>query len=106
MSEHADNSDIEHVEHNAERGVRFPENMNRRHNAHNRRFSDFESCPRFDKHELTEEQITEIAKRAVILAKNDFYIDVGKSVTTKGLAIIGLGIFVLWQYLTKVGIFK
>ena len=47
----------------------------------------FAMCPRYDKHELDEEQIEDIAeraaKKAIIMARDDFYKDVGKSMFNK-----------------------
>lgn len=68
-----------------------------------RRHSDFESCPRYDKHELSEEQIVEIAKKAVNLAREEFYQEVGKSVTSKFFVIVGVASIALMLWLTKHG---
>jgi len=75
----------------------------RRINQSNRRQQDFESCPRFDKHELSEEQIVSIAKKAVLLAKDEFYMEVGKSVTTKFFMVVGVMSTVLLAWLTAKG---
>ena len=60
---------------------------------------NFNACPRFDKHELTEAQMVEIAKKAVILAKDEFYQDVGKSVLQKLLWLLGLSVVGLYIWL-------
>jgi tetrahydromethanopterin S-methyltransferase subunit G len=50
----------------------------------------FEHCPKFDKHELSEEQIVEIAKKAVELAATEFYQQVGKTITQKFFMLVGI----------------
>ena len=72
----------------------------------NRRREDFELCPKYDKHELTDDQIVEIAKKAVLLAKDEFYIEVGKSVTTKFFVVVGVFSLVIVTWLAKEGYFK
>jgi len=71
---------------------------------------DYENCPRYDKHELDDEQIDQIAERAarkaVELARNDLYQDVGHSVLTVikyGLGVAAVGLFVM---LVKMGWIK
>lgn len=71
-----------------------------------RRMEDFERCPKFNKHELTEEQLVDIARRAVILAKDEFYKDVGRSVTNKMLIVVGLVSVAALQWLTSHGYLK
>lgn len=68
-----------------------------------RRHSDYEQCPKFDKHELSEEQIVEIAKRAVALAREEFYQEVGKSVTSKFFMLVGLIAMSTMVWLTRKG---
>lgn len=84
----------------------YPEHLDRRHNITNRRHTDFEQCPRYDKHELTEPQITEIAKKAVLLAKDEFYLEVGKSVTTKFFVVVGIVSMVMLGWLNAKGFIK
>lgn len=67
---------------------------------------DFELCPRFDRHELSEEQILDIAKRAVVLARDDFYMDVGRSVINKFFWIIGAVTIGIVSYLQANHIIK
>ena len=55
-----------------------------------RRTGSFEACPRYDKHELSDDQIIDIAKRAVQLARDEFYHDIGKSITQKFFWAIGV----------------
>lgn len=59
-----------------------------------RKAIDFDACPRYDKHELSDEQIAQIAEaaavRAVQIARDKFYQDVGKSVVSKWFIFIGL----------------
>ena len=59
----------------------------------------FKLCPKFDRHDLTDEQIdqltTNAAKKAVLLAKTEFYQGVGETVVNKlywlvGVAAVGL----------------
>lgn len=61
---------------------------------------DFSTCPKWDKHELTNEQIEEIAERAaqkaVRIARDNFYKDVGRAVISKWL--IAIGIFTVGSY--------
>jgi hypothetical protein len=58
---------------------------------------DFTRCPNFIRHEMSEEQIILIAKKAVELARDDFYKGVGKSVTNKFFILVG-GIAVSLTY--------
>lgn len=74
--------------------------------VHIRRETDFESCPRYDKHELTEEQMLDIAKRAVLLAREEFYRDVGKSVANKFFIVVGLVTLAGLTWLTNHGWLK
>jgi hypothetical protein len=68
-----------------------------------RRHSDYERCPKFDKHELSEDQIVEIAKKAVALAREEFYQEVGKSVTSKFFVLVGLAAMATMVWLTRKG---
>ena len=56
--------------------------------------ASFRLCPRYDKHELTDEQIdliaTNAAKKAVDMATDDFYKTVGRSFTQKIFWIAGV----------------
>lgn len=84
--------------------IERPETITERRKAISlRRHSDFESCPRYDKHELSEEQIVEIAKKAVTLAREEFYQEVGKSVTSKFFVIVGAISIAAMIWLTKKG---
>lgn len=69
----------------------------------------FNLCPRYDKHELPEEQIAQIAEaaaqRAVAIARDNFYKDVGKSVVSKWFIFIGLGTVAAYAWARKMGIF-
>lgn len=69
----------------------------------------FNRCPRYNKHELSEEQIAQIAEaaaqRAVAIARDNFYKDVGKSVVSKWFVFIGLGTVAAYAWARKVGIF-
>jgi len=62
----------------------------------------FRFCPRYDRHELTDDQIEEIAeraaKKAVLSAKNEMYQGVGKTVVGWAFYVVGavaIGIFVM-----------
>jgi hypothetical protein len=76
-------------------------------NLERRRSTDhFEFCPRYDKHELTKEQMVEIAKLAVELAESQRNEQIGKMVTNKFYAVLGAVVFGLWVFLTKHGYLK
>ncbi len=60
------------------------------HGVERRDPASFVECPRYDKHELSEDQIVEIAKKAVALARDEFYQEVGKSVTSKLFFVVGI----------------
>jgi hypothetical protein len=68
-----------------------------------RRHTDYAQCPKFDRHELSEDQIIEIAKKAVTLAREEFYQEVGKSVTSKFFVLVGLMAMTAMVWLTKKG---
>ena len=69
-------------------------NYKRRTSDHEQRESEFTSCPRYDKHELSADQIEQIvekaAKRGVEMARQDFYKGVGESVVSKWFIFIGM----------------
>jgi hypothetical protein len=69
----------------------------------------FASCPRYDKHELSDEQISQIAEaaaqKAVQIARDNFYKDVGKSVVSKWFVIIGMGTVAAYAWARNKGIF-
>ncbi len=69
----------------------------------------FTSCPRYDKHELSDEQIAQIAEaaaqKAVQIARDNFYKDVGKSVVSKWFVIIGMGTVAAYAWARNKGIF-
>jgi len=71
-----------------------------------RRSTQFEACPRYDRHELSEDQIVDIAKKAVQLAREDFYADVGRSVTNKFFWAVGLLVVGLLGWMTAHGYIK
>ena len=68
----------------------------------------FRSCPRYDKHELSEDQIAQIAEsaaiRAVKIARDNFYKDVGQSVVSKWFILIGMGTVALYAFLRSRGV--
>ena len=66
----------------------------------------FEACPRYDKHELSEDQILDIAKKAVLMAKDEFYKDVGRNVTSKLLVAVGIIVVGALTWLTSNGYTK
>jgi hypothetical protein len=49
---------------------------------------DYAHCPKFERHELTEDQIIDIAKKAVELAKDDAARDLGRYVITEGKSMV------------------
>jgi len=78
--------------------------------AHNRRQNDmdeldtsFSMCPKYDKHELTAEQIEQIAEaaaqKAVKIARENFYRDVGETVVNRWLIIVGMGTVSMYVWL-------
>ena len=71
-----------------------------------RRRRYFETCPKYNRYELSEDQILVIAKKAVILAKEEVYKDVGKSVTTKFFYVIGAITIALFSWLQVNGYMK
>jgi hypothetical protein len=74
----------------------------------------FSHCPRFDKHELSEDQILAIAKKAVELAREDMYNDVkkeftaevGRSVIDKFSWLVGIVVVSLFFWLQSKGFLK
>ncbi len=74
---------------------------------HDRRQDDvdasFSLCPRYDKHELSAEQIEVIvekaARRGVALAREEFYKDVGQTVVSKWFIIIGMATVAFYAWL-------
>lgn len=70
----------------------------------------FTECPRYEKHELSDEQIEEIAeraaKKAIKLAKADFYQDVGHTVVNKFYWLVGLIIAGSFLWLNSKGVIK
>lgn len=74
-----------------------------------RRFDDeFSACPKWDKHELTNEQIEEIAERAaqkaVRIARDNFYKDVGRAAISKWLIAIGIFTVGFYAFLRNKGV--
>jgi len=68
--------------------------------------SDFSACPKFERHELTEDQILEIAKKAVIMAKDDaarelgsYVICQGRGVVMKALFFLGASVIAMYVFL-------
>ena len=74
---------------------------------HMRREDDFKysDCPKYMKHELTEEQIIVIASKAVEIARTSFYTDVGKSIVSKALWGIGLFATAVVVYFNDLNLF-
>jgi hypothetical protein len=68
----------------------------------------FAPCPRFDRHELSVEQIESIAEaaaeKAVVIARQNFYRDVGESVVNKWFIIIGMMTVGFYTWLRSKGI--
>jgi hypothetical protein len=71
-----------------------------------RRKKYFETCPKYVRHELSEDQIIAIAKRAVILAKDEVYKDVGKSITGKFFYLVGAITLSIYAWMTANGYLK
>jgi hypothetical protein len=64
----------------------------------------FEHCPKYHTYELSEEQIVKIARKAVELSKEEFYIEVGRSVTSKFLWLLGISAVGLFIWLKSHGL--
>lgn len=66
-----------------------------------RRATDFEACPRYAKHELSDEQIAAIAEaaalRGVEIARNNFYREVGEGVVKRAFIFIGAAAVAAWS---------
>jgi len=62
---------------------------------------NFEKCPNFARYDLTEEQIVIIAKRAVQEARNDFYKEVGETVISKFLWLVGIVFVSVFAWLSS-----
>jgi len=64
-------------------------------------------CPRYDKHELSAEQIdliaTTAARKAVELAKTDMYNGIGKTVVNYIFWIVGIASVGLFVFAVKMG---
>lgn len=84
------------------------------YDGNRRRKSDtddsFSMCPRYDKHELSDDQIEEIAERAaekaIDKAKADFYQDVGHTVINKFYWLVGAVIAGSFLWLNSKGFIK
>jgi hypothetical protein len=66
----------------------------------------FTTCPKYDKHELSEDQILEIAKKAVVMARDEFYTEVGRGVTSKFFVVTGVITVGLMGWLSSHGYLK
>lgn len=70
----------------------------------------FTQCPRYDKHELTDAQIEQIAekaaKKAMIYAKSEFYQDVGHAVVNKFYWLVGAVVAGSFVWLASKGLIK
>lgn len=66
-----------------------------------RRVTDFEACPRYDRHELSDEQIAAIAEaaalRGVEIARDNFYREVGEEVVKRAFIFIGAAAVAAWS---------
>lgn len=76
--------------------------LHRRHTDKEGAEEEFSRCPRYDKHELSDAQIEQIAeaaaRKAVTIARENFYRDVGESVVSKWFVIIGMGTVALYAW--------
>lgn len=80
------------------------ENIPQEH--HERRRHSFETCPKYDRHELSEDQIIDIAKKAVQLAKEESDMEVGR-LTKKGLKYVaGTLLIGLYVWATQQGLIE
>jgi len=73
--------------------------------------TDFTQCPRYHRYDLTEDQIVEIARKAIEIAKKDaatevgeYVIDIGKSFATKLFFIIGALVLAFLTWASRHGI--
>lgn len=70
----------------------------------------FMQCPRFDKHELTDDQIEEIAeraaKKAIVFARDEFYQDVGQTIVSKFKWLVGAIVVGVFVWLAQHGVIK
>lgn len=70
----------------------------------------FSQCPRYDKHELTDDQIEQIAeraaKKAIGMARDEFYQDVGETIVGKLKWFLGAIIVAVFVWLAQHGIIK
>lgn len=84
------------------------------YDGNRRRKSDtddsFSMCPRYDKHELSDDQIEEIAeraaKKAIGMARDEFYQDVGETIVGKLKWFLGAIIVGVFVWLAQHGIIK
>ena len=70
----------------------------------------FAQCPKYNLHELTDEQIDAIAekaaKRAVAMARDDFYKDVGETIIGKTKWLVGAIVVGGFVWLAQHGMIK
>lgn len=71
-----------------------------------RDITQFQNCPKYNRYELTEEQMLEIARMAVKLAEQKRNEEIGKMVTSKFYAALGAIVFAIWAWLTSHGYLK
>ena len=71
---------------------------------------EFSSCPRYDKHELSDDQIEDIAERAATRAvskvKGEFYEEVGKGVMSKLYWLVGIILVGAYAWMVAHGFIK
>lgn len=70
------------------------------HHQERRKVIEFEQCPRYDKHELSDEQISAIAEAAAIrgveIARDNFYREVGEGVVRRFFIFVGGAAVATW----------
>jgi len=75
---------------------------------------DFSLCPHYNSHEMTEEQMVIIAKKAVELAKEDMYefvkkefsAELGSSILSKLSYMVGASVLGVFMWLSAHGLIK
>jgi hypothetical protein len=82
----------------------MPEEENTPNSELHRR--SYEQCPKFHYHDLSKEQMVEIATLAVTMAREEFYLEVGKTVFDKMLWLLGVASVGLYMWFQSHDLFK
>lgn len=65
-----------------------------------------DTCPRYECLQLPENQVEEIAKRAVIMARDEIYLEIGRSLVSKIYVVVGIAFIGLLAWLAKHDLLK